>query len=34
MKKELIYFNIEEAYGWNQNWFTDYTIKLGGCLNK
>ena len=31
MKKELTYFNIEESYGWNQNWFKDPTMKLGGC---
>lgn len=31
MKKELIYFNIENSYGGNQNWFYAQTMKLGGC---
>lgn len=31
MKKELVYFNIENNYGGNQNWFINPMMKLGGC---
>ena len=31
MKKELSYFKIEDCYGGNQNWFTDWMMKMGGC---
>lgn len=31
MKKELSYFKIENHHGGNQNWFTDWTMKMGGC---
>lgn len=31
MKKELPYFEIDGAYGGNQDWFKDPMMKLGGC---
>lgn len=31
MKKELDYFQIENALGWNQDWFQDWTMYDGGC---
>jgi len=31
MPKELMYFDIEGAYGGNQNWFKNPMMKLGGC---
>lgn len=31
MKKELEYFHIEDSYGGNQDWFTDYMMNRGGC---
>lgn len=31
MRKELDYFKIENSLGWNQNWFTDYSMYDGGC---
>jgi len=31
MKKELNYFRIENALGWNQDWFQDWTMRIGGC---
>ena len=31
MKKELDYFQIEGAYGGNQDWFWDPMMRLGGC---
>lgn len=31
MRKELEYFHIEDSYGGNQDWFTDYMMNRGGC---
>lgn len=31
MKKELDYFTIEEAFGGNQEWFTNVVMNIGGC---
>lgn len=31
MKKELKYFYIEDSYGGNQEWFTDFMMNRGGC---
>ncbi len=31
MKKELPYFYIEASYGGNQEWFSSYMMRLGGC---
>ena len=31
MKKELEYFYIEDSYGGNQEWFTDFMMNRGGC---
>lgn len=31
MKKELDYFYIENALGWNQEWFQDWSMYDGGC---
>lgn len=31
MKKELKYFYIENALGWNQDWFQDWWMNRGGC---
>lgn len=31
MRKELPYFQIEGAYGGNQDWLKDPMMKLGGC---
>ena len=29
--KELEYFQIDGAIGWNQNWFSDWSMYDGGC---
>jgi len=31
MKKELKYFKIEGSYGGNQEWFSEFSMRLGGC---
>ncbi len=31
MKKELEYFWIGESYGGNQEWFTTFMMRIGGC---
>lgn len=31
MKKELPYFDIEGSYGGNQDWFSSFMMRLGGC---
>src|SRR5690554_4337618 len=31
MKRELDYFSIEGGLGWNQHWFSDRWMYLGGC---
>lgn len=31
MKKELDYFNIGSSYGGNQEWFSDFMMRVGGC---
>ena len=31
MKKELDYFQIDNALGWNQDWFQDWSMYDGGC---
>ena len=31
MKKELPYFQIGTSYGGNQDWFSDYWMREGGC---
>lgn len=31
MKKELEYFEIEDAFGGNQEWFTNVVMNIGGC---
>lgn len=31
MKKELPYFEIEGSYGGNQDWFSSFMMRLGGC---
>lgn len=31
MKKELEYFTIEDAFGGNQDWFTNVVMHIGGC---
>lgn len=31
MKKELDYFTIDEAFGGNQEWFTNVVMNIGGC---
>lgn len=31
MKKELNYFWIGESYGGNQEWFTTFMMRIGGC---
>ena len=31
MKKELEYFTIEDAFGGNQEWFTNLVMYMGGC---
>lgn len=31
MKKELEYFTIEEAFGGNQEWFSNVVMNIGGC---
>lgn len=31
MKRELEHFYIGESYGGNQDWFSEYMMRLGGC---
>lgn len=31
MKKELDYFCIDGSIGWNQDWFKDWWMHIGGC---
>ncbi len=31
MRKELEYFRIDGAYGGNQEWFPDFSMRFGGC---
>ena len=31
MKRELAHFFIDGSYGWNQDWFPDFFMRLGGC---
>lgn len=31
MKKELDYFGIDGSIGWNQDWFQDWWMHIGGC---
>jgi hypothetical protein len=31
MKKELTHFNIGDSYGGNQDWFSSFMMRLGGC---
>lgn len=31
MKKELNYFMIGDSYGSNQDWFSNFIMKVGGC---
>lgn len=31
MKTELNYFMIEGSYGSNQDWFSNFLMKMGGC---
>lgn len=31
MKKELDYFQIDNALGWDQDWFQDWSMYDGGC---
>ena len=31
--KELDYFQIDGAIGWNQNWFSDWSMYDGGCAS-
>ena len=31
MKKELEYFYIKDSYGWNQDWFKEVWMNIGGC---
>lgn len=31
MRKELNYFMIEGSYGSNQDWFSNFLMKMGGC---
>ena len=33
INKELEYFKIGDSYGGNQNWFSDYMMKMGGCAS-
>ncbi len=30
-EKELDYFLVDGAYGWRQEWFPEYMMRLGGC---
>lgn len=30
-KKELEYFHVGNAFGGNQDWFTDHWMHIGGC---
>lgn len=29
--KELIYYTIDGSLGWNQDWFVDWWMNIGGC---
>ncbi|MBQ6206353.1 MAG: hypothetical protein IJK52_04660 [Oscillospiraceae bacterium] len=31
MRQELRHFTIDGAYGWNQDWFPGFFMRLGGC---
>lgn len=31
MKKELAHFYIEDSYGGNQEWFSTFMMRMGGC---
>lgn len=31
MKKELKYFSIDNSYGSNQDWFSNFLMHMGGC---
>ena len=31
MKKELPHYNVGSSYGGNQEWFGDFSMKMGGC---
>ena len=31
MRRELEHFRIDGSYGWNQDWFPDFFMRLGGC---
>ena len=31
MRRVLEHFTIEGAYGWNQDWFPDFFMRMGGC---
>ncbi|MBR3569491.1 MAG: hypothetical protein IKN96_01650 [Oscillibacter sp.] len=31
MRQELRHFYIDGAYGWNQDWFPGFFMRLGGC---
>ena len=31
MKRELEHFRVDGSYGWNQDWFPDFFMRLGGC---
>ncbi len=31
MRQELRHFTIDGAYGWNQDWFPDIFMRMGGC---
>ena len=29
--KELAYYKIGDSLGWNQDWFVDWWMNIGGC---
>lgn len=31
MRKELRHFWVDGSYGWNQDWFADLFMRMGGC---
>ena len=31
MRVTLEHFRVDGAYGWNQDWFTDWFLRMGGC---
>ena len=31
MRRELEHFTIDGSYGWNQDWFPDFFMRMGGC---